>query len=73
MNSDDCDSFIIRGNHIHHTGLSTRGATEGTGMYIGCHDGSCRTTNPGRKIQAARKDVLQRPAEDRSRDSRESP
>ena len=45
MNSGDCDSFIIRRNHIHHTGLSTSGATEGEGMYIGCHSGSCRTTN----------------------------
>jgi len=45
MNSGDCDSFVIRGNHIHHTGLSTRGATEGEGMYIGCHNGSCRTTD----------------------------
>jgi len=45
MNSGDCDSFIIRWNHIHHTGLSTAGATEGEGMYIGCHSGSCRTTN----------------------------
>lgn len=45
MNSGDCDYFIIRKNHIHHTGLSKRGATEGEGMYIGCHSGSCRTTN----------------------------
>lgn len=45
MNSGDCDSFIIRGNHIHHTGLSDAGPTEGEGMYIGCHSGSCRTTN----------------------------
>ena len=45
MNSGHCDSFIIRKNHIHHTGLSTSGATEGEGMYIGCHSGSCRTTN----------------------------
>jgi hypothetical protein len=45
MNSGDCDAFIIRNNHIHHTGLSKRGATEGEGMYIGCHSGSCRTTN----------------------------
>ncbi|UCG59292.1 MAG: right-handed parallel beta-helix repeat-containing protein [Phycisphaerales bacterium] len=45
MNSGDCDSFIIRRNHIHHTGLSTRGSTEGEGMYIGCHSGSCITTN----------------------------
>ncbi len=45
MNSGDCDAFVIRRNHIHHTGLSTRGSTEGEGMYIGGHDGSCITTN----------------------------
>jgi hypothetical protein len=45
MNSGDCDAFIIRRNHIHHTGLSTSGSTEGEGMYIGCHNGSCITTN----------------------------
>jgi len=45
MNSGDCDSFVIRRNHMHHTGLSTSGPTEGEGMYIGCHDGSCVTTN----------------------------
>jgi len=45
MNSGNCDSFVIRRNHIHHTGLSTSGPTEGEGMYIGCHSGSCRTTN----------------------------
>ncbi len=45
MNSGDCNAFIIRKNHIHHTGLSKRRRTEGEGMYIGCHDGSCRTTN----------------------------
>ncbi len=45
MNSGDCDSFIIRRNHIHHTGLSTSRRTEGEGMYIGCHSGSCTTTN----------------------------
>jgi len=45
MNSGDCDAFIIRKNHIHHTGLSKTRRTEGEGMYIGCHDGSCRTTN----------------------------
>lgn len=45
MNSGNCDSFIIRRNHIHHTGLSTSGNPEGEGMYIGCHSGSCRTTN----------------------------
>jgi beta-glucanase (GH16 family) len=45
MNSGDCDAFVIRKNHIHHTGLSNSGPTEGEGMYIGCHDGACRTTN----------------------------
>ncbi len=45
MNSGDCDAFTIRRNHIHHTGLSDAGPTEGEGMYIGCHDGSCVTTN----------------------------
>lgn len=45
MNSGNCDAFIIRKNHIHHTGLSTRGSTEGEGMYIGGHDGSYVTTN----------------------------
>jgi len=45
MNSGDCDAFIIRRNHIHHTGLLSHGSTEGEGMYIGCHDGSCITTN----------------------------
>jgi hypothetical protein len=45
MNSGNCDAFIIRGNHIHHTGLRENGPTEGEGMYIGGHDGSCVTTN----------------------------
>jgi hypothetical protein len=45
MNSGNCDAFIIRRNHIHHTGLSNRGPTEGEGMYIGAHDGSYVTTN----------------------------
>jgi hypothetical protein len=45
MNSGDCDAFIIRRNHIHHTGLSKRGSTEGEGMYIGVHSGSRITTN----------------------------
>jgi len=45
MNSGDCDAFIIRRNHIHHTGLREKGPTEGEGMYIGGHDGSCVTTN----------------------------
>jgi len=45
MNSGNCDAFIIRNNHIHHTGLRDAGPTEGEGMYIGGHDGSCVTTN----------------------------
>ena len=45
MNSGNCDAFLIRNNHIHHTGLSDTGPAEGEGMYIGCHDGSCVTTN----------------------------
>jgi len=45
MNSGDCDAFVIRRNHIHHTGLSNRGSTEGEGMYIGVHNGSYITTN----------------------------
>lgn len=45
MNSGHCDSFVIRKNHIHHTGLSNRGSTEGEGMYIGSHSGSYITTN----------------------------
>ena len=45
MNSGDCNSFTIRKNHIHHTGLSTSGQTEGEGMYIGVHNGSYITTN----------------------------
>ncbi|MBA7688820.1 hypothetical protein ES703_97309 [subsurface metagenome] len=45
MNSGNCDAFIIRRNHIHHTGLSASGHTEGEGMYIGVHNGSYITTN----------------------------
>ena len=45
MNSGGCDAFVIRENHIHHTGLSEAGPTEGEDMYVDCHDGSCRTTN----------------------------
>lgn len=44
MNSGNYDSFTIRRNHIHHTGLST-GSTEGEGMYLGCNNNSCRVTN----------------------------
>lgn len=47
MNSGDSDSFVIRRNHIHHTGLLPRafGTTEGEGLYVGCHDGSCVASN----------------------------
>lgn len=45
MNSGDCDAFVIRRNHIHHTGLSNSQPAEGEGMYIGCHTGRCRTTD----------------------------
>ncbi len=45
INSGNVDSLIIRRNHIHHTGLYSLGPTEGEGMYIGCHDGSCKVTN----------------------------
>jgi hypothetical protein len=44
LNSGDTDSLIIRRNHIHHTGLSGK-ATEGEGIYVGCHDGSCTASN----------------------------
>ncbi len=45
MNSGNTDAFIIRRNHIHHTGLSTSGTTEGEGMYIGCNNASCIASN----------------------------
>jgi hypothetical protein len=47
LNSGDTDSFVIRGNHIHHTGLlaSSAGATEGEGMYVGCSDAACVASN----------------------------
>jgi hypothetical protein len=45
MNSGNCHAFVIRRNHIHHTGLAESGATEGEGMYIGCHPGNCATTD----------------------------
>jgi len=47
MNSGDTEGFIIRRNHIHHTGLLARsaGTTEGEGLYIGCHDGDCIASN----------------------------
>lgn len=45
MNSGNCHAFVLRRNHIHHTGLAESGATEGEGMYIGCHPGNCWTTD----------------------------
>jgi hypothetical protein len=46
MNSGDTDSFVIRRNHIHHTGLLPGdGVTEGEGLYVGCHDGRCVGSN----------------------------
>jgi hypothetical protein len=44
-NRGNSESLIIRRNHIHHTGLYADGPTEGEGMYIGCHDSSCRVTH----------------------------
>lgn len=45
MNSGNYDSFTIRRNQIHHTGLDTSGPTEGEGMYLGCNNNTCRVTN----------------------------
>src|SRR4030095_8791451 len=33
MNSGNCHAFVLRRNHIRHTGLAESGATEGEGMY----------------------------------------
>jgi hypothetical protein len=47
MNSGNTDAFIIRGNHIHHTGLlaASVGTTEGEGMYVGCNNATCIASN----------------------------
>ena len=45
MHSGNSDSMIVRGNHIHHTGLYDLGSTEGEGMYLGCHTNTCRVSN----------------------------
>jgi hypothetical protein len=47
MNSGNTDSFIIRRNHIHHTGLldSSLGVTEGEGLYVGCNNNACTASN----------------------------
>lgn len=44
MNSGSTDSFVIRNNHIHDTGI-VGSDTEGEGMYVGCHSGSCVASN----------------------------
>jgi len=40
----NADFLIVRRNHIHHTGLYRGGPTEGEGIYVGCHDRSCRVS-----------------------------
>ncbi len=45
LNSGNFDAMLVRFNHIHHTGRYTLGATEGEGMYVGCNNDTCRTTN----------------------------
>jgi hypothetical protein len=45
LNSGNTDAFVFRRNHIHHTGLSTSGPTEGEGVYAGCNNDTCRITN----------------------------
>jgi len=45
LHSGNSDAMILRRNHIHHTGLSTRGPVTGEGMYLGCHANRCRITN----------------------------
>ncbi|MEM6638901.1 MAG: right-handed parallel beta-helix repeat-containing protein [Pseudomonadota bacterium] len=44
LNSGDTDHFVIRNNHIHHTGV-VGDDTEGEGLYVGCHSGSCVASN----------------------------
>ena len=45
LQGGNSDAMIIRRNHIHRTGLYTGGPVTGEGMYLGCHDNSCRITN----------------------------
>jgi hypothetical protein len=47
LNSGNTDAFILRRNHIHHTGLldSALGTTEGEGLYVGCNSASCIASN----------------------------
>ncbi len=44
LNSGSTSNFVIRRNHIHDTGQFA-GDTEGEGMYVGCHTGSCSASN----------------------------
>jgi hypothetical protein len=43
LNSGDTDSFILKYNHIHHTGQVSE--SEGEGMYIGCNYADCVASN----------------------------
>ncbi len=45
VNDSNVDSLVVRHNEMHHTGLFSGGPTEGEGMYLGCHTGTCRVTN----------------------------
>jgi hypothetical protein len=45
LNYGNTEFFVFRRNHIHHTGLSTSGPTEGEGFYAGCNNDTCRITN----------------------------
>lgn len=47
LNDGDTDAFVIRGNHIHDTGLLalSAGTTEGEGIYVGCNNRSCIASN----------------------------
>lgn len=47
LNNGDTDRFVIRRNHIHHTGNldPVIGTTEGEGMYIGCNRAECIASN----------------------------
>lgn len=47
LNTSNTDAFILRRNHIHHTGLldGSVGTTEGEGIYVGCNSASCIASN----------------------------
>lgn len=40
---NEYDSFVIRRNHIHHTGLNPD--SNGEGMYVGCNNNACSVKN----------------------------